>query len=107
MNGKKPVLTSDQYGLKYYMGISASLRELFSTRKPLVTQNNGVQADSYQNLIRDDVISLKNLDITGFSAFLVYSHSIVAGGLEVTSSTTRLTCGTSLQMRRETVSNSS
>ena len=69
MNDKKPVLTSDQYGLKCYMGIFASLCELLFTRKPLVTQNNGVQADSYQNLIRDDGRSPKSLDIAGFFGF--------------------------------------
>jgi hypothetical protein len=36
-----------------------------------------------------------------------YSHSIVAGGFDVTSSTTRLTAGISFTMREEIVSISS
>ena len=46
-----------------------SLEKLLFTHKPLVTQNNGVQADSYQNLIRSGGRSPKSLDITGFFGF--------------------------------------
>ena len=46
-----------------------SHQELLFTHKPLVTQNNGVQADSYQNLIRSGGRSPKSLDITGFFGF--------------------------------------
>lgn len=45
----------------------------------------------------------KPLGFLHFSAFLIYSHSILAGGLVVTSSTTRFTCGTSLTILAEIV----
>ena len=40
----------------------------------------------------------------GLLNIFVYSHSIVAGGLEVISSTIRLTCLTSFKIRVETFS---
>nr|DAF40104.1 MAG TPA: hypothetical protein [Corticoviridae sp.] len=41
------------------------------------------------------------------SIFTYYSHSIVAGGLDVISYTIRLMCCTSFTIRREIVSNTS
>ena len=41
------------------------------------------------------------------SIFTYYSHSIVAGGLDVISYTIRLICCTSFTIRREIVSNTS
>ncbi len=46
-------------------------------------------------------VGRKPLDFLGFCVLCAYSHSILAGGLVVTSSTTRFTCGTSLTIRLE------
>ena len=50
--------------------VFVSCLKLFFTHKPLATQNNCVEADSYQNLIRRSGRSPKSLDITGFLGFL-------------------------------------
>ena len=48
-------------------------------------------------------VGCKALQFLAFCGLCDYSHSILAGGLVVTSSTTRLTWGTSLTMRAEMV----
>lgn len=78
-----------------------------SCHEPLTTkmlQMQPICSYSKRKILKNAVISTlfriqKTLNI--------YSHSIVAGGLLVTSSVTRFTCGTSLHMRRLTVSSSS
>ena len=62
-----------------------SLQKLLFTHKPLDTSDKGVQVQSYQNLINEGFEILQTRIITGFSDFLFYSHSIVAGGLDVIS----------------------
>ena len=43
--------------------------KLFFTHKPLATQNNGIEAESYQKLIRRDGRNRKTVGITGFFGF--------------------------------------
>lgn len=55
----------------------------------------------YQFAIKCPVSVSKTQCFQGFAGFVSYSHSIVAGGLDVMSYTTRLTPSTSLMMRLE------
>lgn len=59
--------------------------------------------DGYHLVIRVDLGWAKTLCRKGFRLFGGHSHSILAGGLVVTSSTTRFTCGTSLTILAEIV----
>ena len=82
------------------MGMFMSREKLLFTHKPLAMQNNCAPAESYQ---KGAGKTQKPLAFLHFSAFLIYSHSIVAGGLPVMSYTTRPTPLTSLTMRAETM----
>ena len=61
----------------------------------------------YQFAIKCPVSASKTQCFQGFAGFVSYSHSIVAGGLLVTSYTTLLTPRTSFTMRVEALSSSS
>ena len=53
----------------------------------------------YQFAIKCPVSALRPQCFQGFAGFVSYSHSIVAGGLDVISYTIRLIWGTSLTIR--------
>ena len=61
----------------------------------------------YQFAIKCPVSVSKTQYFQGFAGFVSYSHSIVAGGLDVQSSTTRLIWRHSLVMRVEIVASTS
>jgi hypothetical protein len=58
-------------------------------------------------LTRDVAVSAAVITIAGKSFLMAYSHSIVAGGFDVTSRTTRFIPGTSFVMRVEIFSRTS
>ena len=62
---------------------------------------------SYESEDSDKGPRARGSDGGGGRDRLSYSHSIVAGGFELMSSATRLTCGTSLMIRFETRSSRS
>lgn len=63
--------------------------------------NHGLKPARYHFVIRAILKHEKSLEDMDFSDGWAYSHSMLAGGLVVTSRTTRLTWGTSLTMRAE------
>lgn len=80
-----------------------SLEKLLFTHKPLARRITALRRNLIKLLSEGAGKIQKPLVFLHFSAFLIYSHSTVAGGLLVTSYTTRLMCLTSLVMRLETV----
>ena len=84
-----------------------SLEKLLFTHKPLARRITALQRNLIK-ILSDGVGKIqKPLVFLHFSAFLIYSHSIVAGGLLVMSYTIRLMWSTSLMIRLETFSNTS
>ena len=80
-----------------------SLEKLLFTHKPLARRITALQRNLIKILSEGVGKIQKPLVFLHFWAFVIYSHSTVAGGLLVTSYTTRLMCFTSLVMRLETV----
>ena len=80
-----------------------SLEKLLFTHKPLARRITALQRNLIKILSEGVGKIQKPLVFLHFWAFVIYSHSTVAGGLLVTSYTTLLMCFTSLVMRLETV----
>lgn len=71
------------------------------------TKNSITPFQTYSFTFQLELVSLKSL-VNEFKINISsYSHSIVAGGLDVISYTIRLMCCTSFTIRREIVSNTS
>lgn len=84
-----------------------SLEKLLFTHKPLARRITALRRNLIKLLSEGAGKIQKPLVFLHFSAFLIYSHSIVAGGLLVMSYTIRLMWSTSLMIRLETFSNTS
>ena len=84
-----------------------SLEKLLFTHKPLARRITALRRNLIKLLSEGAGKIQKPLVFLHFSAFLIYSHSIVAGGLLVMSYTIRLMWSTSLMIRLETFSSTS